>query len=169
MTNKLFYECEFCSKKLQTERALDKHICEKMKRHRLCKTKAGLAAFNDYCMWLKNKGKVVTKIETFVDSKFFSTFIDFQKFAAEKGIPNKRMYIDYMTSNDLTPALWKNVMIYNKFITHFDDNVDPMVKVKISVDTLMMLSEIFDCTPGEAFTQLLPSEISRLIYERRLS
>lgn len=169
MKNKLFYECEYCLKKLQTEGAFNKHSCEKMKRHRLCKTKVGLAAFNDYCTWLKLKGKTVTKIETFVDSKFFSSFIDFQKFAAEKGIPNKKMFIEYMSHKGFAPALWRNTMIYNSFIAYFDDEVDVMTKVKISVETLMFLADIFESSPKEAFEQLLPSEISRLIYERRLS
>lgn len=169
MSKKLFYECEYCLKKLQTERALEKHVCEKMKRHRLCKTKAGTAAFTDYCMWLKLKGRTVTKIETFVDSKFFMAFIEFQKFAAEKGIPNKRMYINYVTSKGFSPVLWKNAMIYASFISYFDEEVDPLEKVKISTNTLLMLGEIFECSPIEAFTMLLPSEISRLIFERRLS
>lgn len=165
----MFYECNYCNKKLSSQYAYSKHNCEKKKKVELCRTRTGMAAFYDYSYWLKQKGNNVKSIETFLSSKFFKTFIEFQGFASEKGIPDKKIFISFMVKKNISPVLWKNKMIFDAFIDHFDTTVSPMKKVKISLNTLILLSDIFECDIGEVYDHLLPSEISMLIHERKLS
>lgn len=164
-----FFECEFCGKKLVKKEAFDRHECEKLKRFKLCKTKKGLNAFEDYKYWLSRKGRTVKKLQTFMDSKFFNSFVEFQSFAADKGIPDKKLYMNFMTDYGLSPMLWRTENIYQKFIEYYDSETSPEFKAKLSLKTMMKLSNILECDIADVFDNLLPSEVARLIYERRLS
>lgn len=164
-----FFECEFCGKKLVKKDAFDRHECEKLKRYKLCKTKKGLNAFDDYKYWLTAKGRTVKKLQTFMDSKFFNSFIEFQTFSAEKGIPDKKLYMDFMIRRNLSPMLWRSESIYQKFIEYYDSEVSPEFKVRLTLKTMMKLANILDCDIAEVFDNMLPSEVARLIYDRRLS
>lgn len=164
-----FYECEFCGKKLVKKDAFDRHECEKLKRYKLCKTKKGFNAFDDYKYWLTAKGRTVKKLQTFMDSKFFNSFIEFQTFSAEKGIPDKKLYMDFMIGRNLSPMLWRSESIYQKFIEYYDSEVSPEFKVRLTLKTMMKLANILDCDIAEVFDNMLPSEVARLIYDRRLS
>jgi hypothetical protein len=141
--NQPFYECEYCSKKIASLHNFEKHECEKAKRFKLCRTKKGLNAFTDYAYWLSTKGKTIKKIQTFIDSRFFNSFIQFQEFCSTKGIPDKKLYISKMIEWDVTPMLWCNKDFYNKFIVYFDDDVPVDQKVSLTLKTLFHLSKIF--------------------------
>lgn len=169
-TTKLpFYECQYCGKKLARKDTFDKHVCDRMRRFKLCRTKKGINAFNDYKFWLKTKLKNVHKMDTFVDSKFFNTFIKFQEFSSSKGIPDKKLFIRLMVDKDLSPMMWQNDEVYEMFIHHYDTNRTALEMVNDTLATLLRLSEILECEIGDVLENLLPSEISRLVFERRLS
>jgi hypothetical protein len=164
-----FYECTHCGKKLVRKASFDRHECDQMKRLKLCRTKKGFNAFNDYKQWLSYKGKLISKLETFMDSRYFNAFIDFQTFAHEKGIPDKKLYIRLMATLGMSPSLWRSSALYERYIVEFDSEKTPMELVDISLRTLHSLSKIIDCRIHEVYQHMLPSEISRLIFERRLS
>lgn len=164
-----FYECQFCGKKIIKKKTFDSHECEKMKRHKLCKTKRGLNAFIDYKHWLSLKGRTISKLETFVDSKFFNAFVQFQEFVSIKGIPDKKMYMALMTELWLSPMLWRTDALYERYIATYDETKTPIQMVTITLRTLQRLSELLECDINGVFEYLLPSEVARLIYERRLS
>lgn len=164
-----FFECEYCGKRFAKQQTADRHSCDKMKKYKLCKTKRGATAFSDYNAWMAALGRRATTLDTFVDSKYFNTLVEFQKFAGEKGIPDKKLYIRYMASKQLLPNLWRDERVYQAFIAYFDEDVPPIRKVKISLSTIFTLSGIIGCKEKDVFKHLLPSEIARLICERRLS
>lgn len=164
-----FYECDFCLKKLTRKSAFEKHNCEKKKRYDLCKTKKGVSAFSDYKYWLQSRGRKVKKLETFINSRYYNSFISFQAFSTEKGIPDKKLYIDYMCKLGIQPEFWKTPEIYEKFISHFDETVSVDDKVKITLKTMNSISIALDRDISEIFDYLYPSEVARLIFERRFS
>lgn len=169
-SNKLpFYECQYCGKKIIKKETFDKHTCDRMRKFVLCKTKKGMNAFNDYKFWLKIKLKDVHKVDTFVDSKFFNTFIKFQNFASSKGIPDKKLFIKFAVEKDLSPMMWQNDDVYEMFILHYDATRTVMEKVNDTLATMLRLSELLECKIGDVLEHLMPSELSRLIFERRLS
>ena len=167
--NPPFYECQHCSKKLLRKDAFDKHLCEPMRRLALCKTKKGNSAFNDYKYWLNLKKRTVTEFSTFMNSKFFNAFIDFQDFCSSKGIPDKKLFIQQMVDLDMSPFIWKTDLIYEKYIAYYDVIKTPMEMATTTFSTLSKLANILECDIGDALEHLLPSEISKLIFERRLS
>ncbi len=169
LNRKPFYECEHCCKKLLRKASFDKHVCEPMRKLALCKTKKGNAAFHDYKYWLSLKKRNVTEFSTFMNSKFFNSFIEFQEFCSVKGIPDKKLFIQYMVGLDIAPFIWKTDIIYEKYIIHYDTTKTPMEMVTTTLSTLSKLATILECDIGDVLQHLLPSEISKLIFERRLS
>lgn len=168
--NKLFYECEHCGKKIIKQKTFEAHNCEAMKRFKLFKTKKGQGAYRDYEYWMKVKtGKATISPNSFMNSRFFNMFVNFQTWASEQGLPNKKMYIETMVELTASPILWQRKDFYEKFIQMFDERMTPMEKVEISIKMLESLAKMLECSVGEVIGLLLPSEISRLIYERRLS
>lgn len=164
-----FYECLHCGKKLASQKAFDKHACDQKKRYDLARTPLGTKAFINYQQWLALKGGRVANATTFSNSKFFTSFIEFQQFATDKGIPDKELYIGFMYKKNISPSMWRNAMVYRAFIEYFDDEIPTMKKVRISLRTLDILGRIFECDISEIYDMLLPSEISRLVFERKLS
>lgn len=141
-----------------------------MVKLKTCKSKKGLSAFNDYKYWLSLRNRRVSKLETFVDSKYYSCFIKLQSWIGEKGIPDKKLYIRYMLEKNLTPNFWyNNKDLYESFIRHYDETVTPIAMVNTTLSTLYKLADILECDIGEVLQQLLPSEIAKLVFERRLS
>lgn len=165
-----FYECNYCGKKMAKKTTFDKHECEQLKRHKLCRTKTGLTAFEDYRYWLRKKNnKNIRELSTFVNSRAFNAFIEFQNFVKKQGIPDTRLYIDFMVSIGVVPSLWRSPDFYDKFIEYFDSQVPPLTKIKITVLTLDSIASVLDCDVHEVFRYLYPSEVATLVHERRLS
>ena len=171
MSNEIkFFECKYCLKKLSTEARLEAHNCNKKQRWEFLSTKNGFQAYEDYRYWLKtNSKKIVSNKRTFVDSKFFTAFKEFQTFIVDKGIPDRKMYMDYMISIKMPPMMWRLQDAYNMFIRYFDDSVSVDVKVEMTLKMLDQLVEILECDRREVFSHLTASDISRLVFERRLS
>jgi len=169
MTNFNYYECKYCLKKLSTKENLEKHTCRSKERWEFLTTKKGYKSFNDYSYWLSKKKSSVPQKQTFVNSRFFNSFSEFQEFVIDKGIPDKKMYIDYMNINNISPMLWRMKESYDMFINYFDEFVEIDIKCNLTFKLLEELASILECKRVEVFNQLLASEISRLIFERRLT
>lgn len=170
LNNEKFYICKYCDKKFLDHIKYEKHSCERGNRYKFCKTKTGLNAFEMYKKWIfLLKKRNVNQLDTFIDSKFYVSFVEFEKFSKFKGIPDKIMYINYMIEKNIQPSLWRNDTTYNSFISYFDMSVPPLKKVKITLTTMHNISLIFDCKISEVFNYLQASDICTLIYERRFS
>lgn len=166
---KPYLECEYCSKRFVYVNAYEKHECEKMRRIKASKTRRGNAAFDDYKYWLTLKKKTIMKMETFLDSSFYTPIMKFQEYKAQKGIPDRKLFIKFMTDKRFDPKMWRNSDLYEDFILFYDQEQPAMEMVNISLGTLNKLASIFECDIGEVIENLLPAELARLIFERTLS
>lgn len=165
----LFYECKYCNKKIIKKKSFEAHECEKLKRFRVCRTKNGVSAFDSYVYWLSLKNNKILKISTFINSRFFNTFVKFQEFSVENGIPDKLMYIRFMHEQSIPPMLWRTVSAYEDFISYYDKTCSPLDNVKTTLKTMLNISSSIGCDISEVFDNMLPSEIARLLFERRFS
>jgi hypothetical protein len=59
--------------------------------------------------------------------------------------------------------------VYQNFIEWFDKNTHPLEFAKITANTILDLSKIFDCESREVFSYMLPLELINLIHSRKLS
>ena len=71
------YTCECCVNILKRESNFLKHRCKEMIRAEELKSVKGQAAYELYSYWLSNKKKGKHTLNTFGQSKFFSTFYKF--------------------------------------------------------------------------------------------
>lgn len=165
----MFFTCEFCYKRLQSKRALDKHFCEAQKRRRLLGSKMGRTAFYYYSSWRKKKGFSVVDEETFLNSKFFKSFINFLDFSNEKGIPDRDGYIDLMVERDIAPMHWCNNYYYEYYMEVFDDVYDPIRQYEMTLDFLGKVREATGCDFNEILFQIHPIDLMKLIAKRKVS
>lgn len=166
---KPFYECQYCGKKLATEAKLDKHTCEPKKRFEILRTKIGSTAFDYYVYWMNRLGRRVTKRDTFLASRFFNPFIRLVKFARGVGMPEPKLYIDYMIQKDLPPNLWLTEQLYMEYFKLFDEIVPPKKLATVTLKTLASLASIFECDIKDVLSNLEPIQLIQLMNERKLS
>lgn len=167
--NPPFFECKYCLKKILKKATFDKHSCERKKRYELCKKSAGYLAFEDYKYWLSFKKRSVVDLSTFVDSSFFTSFINFQELLHKKGIPDRKLFIRLAVELKMSPKLWGSEEMYELYIKYYDENVKPIEQVITSIRTLCTIADAVDCDISEAFNHLMISEISLLVFQRKLS
>lgn len=165
-----YYECEHCLNKFSKEQRVATHACKPRERWEYLSTKDGYAAYDDYTYWLSlKKAKSNPGKRTFRDSKFFQSFREFQNFIRDKGIPDRQLYIRHMIERNIPPMMWRMSGTYDMFIRYFDHEVPVETKVQISFKLIEQLARIMDCHKVYVFDNLYASEISRLVFERRLS
>lgn len=166
---KPFFECPHCCKKLTTEARLAKHNCEEKKRYDYLQTMKGKSAFFCYKTWMNCQGRQVKDQDTFMNSKYFNSIVEFVKFCNRVGIPDRKHYIEYMVDRGLMPGNWVNSDVYDEYLKHFDASKTPKQLAEITMSTIFDLSEIFECEPGEVFEHMTSADIMRLVTARKLS
>lgn len=165
----MFFTCQYCSKRLLTEKALSKHFCESKKRALLLKSKMGRNAFFYYSEWRRKKGFKVVDESTFLTSKFFKSFINFIEFCNEKMIPERLGFIDLMVQKDVSPLHWCNDFYYEYYVEKFDNIYSPIKQIEISLEFLNKLREKADCELNEILFNIHPIDLMRLIAKRKIS
>lgn len=163
------YECDACHKVYKIKKYYDKHMCEEMRRAEEMKTNIGISAFELYKMWFVAKKQRVPKKETFMTSTFYKPMIRFAEFSKQMAIPDKEGYIEYMVELKLNPTYWYKNEVYQKYIDNFDKLYTPLEQVNMTVDTLLQLEKIFDCTIKKALYKLQLDDVNKLIQAKKLS
>ena len=166
---KPFYECPHCFKKLTTESRLLKHSCEAKKRSEYLKTQKGKSAYYCYKTWMNLRGYKVGDMESFSESRYYNSIVNFVAFCNKVGIPDRRHFITRMIELDLSPTQWNNPDVYKDYMIYFDNSKTPLELVSISTTTILDLSEIFECEIKEIFEHMTSADIMRLVVARKLS
>lgn len=165
----MFFTCEYCSKRLLTEKALEKHFCESKKRYLLLKSKMGRNAFYYYSEWRRRKGYKVVDESTFLTSKYFKSFINFLDFCNKKMIPEKSKFIDLMVRKDISPLHWCNDFYYDFYIEEFENLYSPIKQIDLSLEFLEKLTEKSNVGLNEIIYHIHPIDLMKLIIKRKLS
>lgn len=163
------HECQYCLKKFKSAKWLSNHECQQMKRYKMLHSPIGISAYNAYSLWMKRKGHRNRGEEQFIDSKTFTSFFNFIKFAAKMALPNQKKFIEYMIQLDIHPKDWTNKKVYEQYIKEFENLLTPEEQVETSVDTVYELSKIFECEPNEIFLHLEPVSLIRIVQAKKLS
>ena len=165
----MYFTCEYCGKKLQSEKAMEKHFCEAKKRYLLLKSKVGRSAFFYYSVWRKKKGFKVVDETTFLNSKFFKSFINFLEFCKDKMIPEREGFIELMVKKDVSPLHWCNNFYHEYYMEKFDELYSPMKQVSMSLDYLDKLTNALECELETVITEIHPIELIQMVLTRKLS
>lgn len=163
------YECEHCGKGYKREAAFLKHACKEIKRLAAAKTPIGQAAWCNYQTWMKMRNRPVANIESFMQSKSYTSCIKFAEAVVERHIPAPDIYIQLMVERDFPPTMWTLPEVHAIYLEHMDKAVPPLYQIDISVNTVYQLTDQYECTTSEIFNYLQPSELISLLIQRRFS
>jgi len=168
-SDSLPYECHYCLKRFKREGNFLNHKCKDMRREELLGTINGEAAWLMYKDWMKLCGRRVHTKKSFIRSRFFNAFIDFYKYSLKLRIPRKDLFMKFMVDNKFPPTMWAMDKVYGQYISYLDYKVDPIVHVKISLETLDTLADTFNCSIEDVFDKIYHGEIIKLLQQRQLS
>ncbi len=108
-------------------------------------------------------------IQTFLTSKYYSTFIKFAEFAQRGGLPDIDTFIWYMAEKKIQPVIWINNEIYTNYIEFIDKKADPYKEAERTVNYFFKLAEELQCEVGEIFEHLHANDIIQMLHRRQLS
>lgn len=162
--------CTYCSKAFVFEKAFMDHKCKgKMKIDEL-RSKVGQAAYAYYSHWMQVQRHSVPSIETFGDSRLYTTFIKFAQWVEKTKLPNVPEFIRMMVENGkVQPSLWCRDNVYAMFLKSYDAAVPPE---KQFLDSAQVLSDFAADTHTELtkiFETIGVDTLVSLIQKRKLS
>lgn len=169
MTNTYKHTCKYCYANFKLTKNFKKHRCEQMKRHEMLDTKTGKKAFMLYKDWLRLKHRIPPSKETFLNSRYYMSFIKFVKFTRKMAIPSVSDYIKLMVNLSMEPHFWIKLDVYQHYIDKFDKMYTATQQASISVDTFLQLSKIFECDIDDVFKELTADDVIKLIQAKKLS
>jgi len=168
-----FHQCEFCSKTFANEKNLSKHSCEYQKRYEYLTEKgSGVTLYRLYIFWLKDKKRSVRYVDhhTFIHSTHYKPFIRFIQFAKKYSLPDKKLYISYCNSKNISPKYWDDQELYERFICYYDE-IHPYYKqLETSFKTIFQICEWLELDdPSQIFSELDSKTVLELLRRRKIS
>ena len=162
--------CHYCTRKFASENIFTRHFCEEKRRSEEIKSPLGQAAFSYFTIWMKARKHKEQKIEAFLESRYYKSFIRFASMVIAAGISNPEKYIRLMVdASSITPDLWCREQCYKIYLDWMDKQDNPMEQVESSISCIMDLADR-DSVPYEKVIEFLgPQRILKLIQQRRLS
>jgi len=163
------YECIFCHKKFKRESAFIKHRCEKMKRDESLRTVLGQSALSFYREWLKVQNKRVPDDRAFINSSSYRAFMRFAEYVKKSEMPSPTEFIKLMIKNNYQPSMWHIPEVHTIYMEHLDNAIPPVDLARITVNSLLDLSDYYRCDIGDVFNYTYPGEVIDLMKKRKLS
>ena len=163
------FRCKFCGLGFKLEDRYLKHKCRAMERDEEIRTPVGMAALSYYQLWMKEQKRAVPNVEAFLNSKLYTSFVKFAKFAQETDIPNAEQYIKFMIRKDIHPTIWTNDQIYSEYLQWLDRGRDPKAQAQYTVDYLFKVAEALDCDVGDIFNFVRVPDVITMLRKRLLS
>lgn len=164
------WRCEHCAHEFTREMAFMKHRCREKDRIEELRSPTGQAAYAHYSEWMRVQRHTVPPIETFAESRYYSTFIRFAEHAKKTNLPDVSAFIKLMVdSGKVPPGLWCRDNVYSMYLKAFDAAVPPEKQFLQAVDEVIALAvelkvELKDVFPAIGFATLLD-----LVRRRRLT
>lgn len=163
------FECKYCRKTFEREKAYLKHECKKMKRIKAHRTPLGQQAYNLYKKWLTFQGKTAPPPETFITSRFYNSFMRIAEFVKKTKLASVDIFIKVMVEKTYEPVLWLRDDVYTFYLTYMQTQVSPLKQADISVMWLYKIADAAEVDVSEVFTVLSDTELLSLIRQQKIS
>lgn len=163
------FECKYCDTKFVVEKKFISHNCEPKRRSEVMETNTGRTAFRYYTEWRKANNHKAPVLETFISSRFFTSFEKFVEYSRIMNIPEPLEYIKFMSKKGLLPIHWSSDDTYVEYIEYFDLSRTPRQQVDTSIETLTTLARMMDCEISEVLNHIRPGQMIKLLQARKLS
>ncbi len=163
--------CTYCSRPFVYEKAFMDHRCrEKLKLDQL-RSPLGQAAYAHYSEWMRAQRHSVPPIETFAESRLYSTFIKFAEYAEKTKLPNVNEFIRAMVAAEpkVSPGLWCKDSVYSAYLQGYDAVVPPAKQFVDSADVISDLAVELKTAPKDVFSAIGVETLVSLIQKRKLS
>lgn len=163
------FVCKFCHRTFVNEDKYMQHECKQMKRDAELKSPVGQAAWGYYQTWMRQLKRMPPPAAAFLTSKYFRTFINFTNFIRSVDLPRPEKFIQYMVEKNFTPTMWMSDEVYTLYLEFLDRRVPPMEHVKMSIDTLLNLSDKYNTDVSVIFDHIEPYEMMHWLRVRKIS
>lgn len=163
------YKCKFCNGGFVYEKRFLAHHCKQMKRDEEFRSIEGKRAWEYYKLWMKSNKRSAPNPDSFIQSRYFNTFIKFAKFVKQIRLPHVSKFIRLMKQKDLPPTMWTSDEVYQTYLEFIDHVMPPHDLAETSVETLFDVAEEYDVDVSDVFDHIMPTEVIQLIRQRRLS
>lgn len=163
------FECKHCGTVYKREAAFLNHECEEMRRKAELQTMVGQRAYQIYSKWLTMKHGRPPAIDTFATSKFYKTFVHIAKFVKAVKIADIGIFIKMAVEQDLPPSMWTQDAVYSKYLHYMMSSVPPREQMRVTVDTICQLADIFECDTADIFKHVTANELAQILRERKMS
>lgn len=146
------------------------HRCRERDRIEELRSSVGQAAYAHYAEWMRVSKKSVPPIETFAESRYYSTFVKFAEHALKSNIPNVKQFIRLMVEhNNVSPGLWCRDNVYAMYLQWYDQAYRPEIQVIESIDFMKTLVQDYETTTTEIFKQIPLEILIQHVRRRKLS
>lgn len=159
--------CEFCNKQFKYSSYLEKHNCKHKIRHEESLTPRGQSAYSYYRDWFRLKELTKPDLKTFLESRYYNTFMIFSDFCKQMGINDTNIYIKFMLSKSYEPTLWTNNQVFKEYLQYCLVNIQPADQVEITIKWLDKYAGNIGCSIKEVIDKLEHYEIMEGIRQRK--
>lgn len=166
---KTVFECMTCHKHYVKEKAFLEHKCPIKAKTEQLRSPLGQAAYMFYAKWMHASKRSIPEQSTFLNSKFYESFIRFAKFNKALQLPSVDLYIKVMQQKNITPELWTDDRAYGIYLEHMEFHIDPKLSIIMTSETLAKFSKEYECEISDVFERVSKNEIIQSIRERKLS
>lgn len=163
------FTCQFCHTGFVLETRYLQHKCKQMKRLEELQSPLGQAALGYYQEWMRAQQRVPPPASTFMDSRYYRTFVTFAQWAVKVALPHPTRFVRIMVDRKLPPTLWSNDEVYSMYLEYIDRVTTPTEQVNVSISTLMDIADRNSVDVSESISTLSVNDILQLIRQRKLS
>lgn len=161
--------CEYCSHSFAREGSYMNHSCPEKRKIETLRSVDGQNAFSYYNLWMKEQGRSEQSIETFGESRYFSTFLKFAEYAKKTNLPKVGDFVKLMVQQKLSPPMWASDSAYALYLQKYDQLVPPERQFMESAEELQQLAVELGVQLPKIFEALGPADIINLLRRRKLS
>lgn len=167
---KVAWKCTYCGHDFVLEKVFMAHRCKEKLRHEELRSPVGQAAYAYYREWMRLQKHSIPPIETFAESKFYTTFVKFAQHAAKVHIPSVNQFIRVMVENGkVPPGLWCRDNVYSMYLKAYDAAVTPLDQFMGSLQVLEDLALELKVPLPDIYPAIGVETLEDLIKKRKLS
>jgi len=145
------------------------HFCKEKEKLDKLKSSVGQSAYQFYSEWMKQSGRSIPKIETFANSRFFSSFINFAEHAQKIHIHNPPMFIKVMIENGYEPIYWCRDECYALYLKWQDQVKSPEQQLLDTIDFIVEQASKYECDVKDFFNVVGYKKVCDYLRTRKIS
>ena len=170
MTKQKFV-CGYCQKAYTNERTLSAHMCVKKRRYidrDTVASRIGLELFRRFYE-LNTVSKAPKRVEEFIDSKYYSSFIKFAKHIIDLRPVDQARFVDFVFQSGVKDRDWCKDKVYESYILDLLQKEATNRALERTIQTMNEWSENNGRDLNKFFIEVNPQEATHMIKMGKIS